>query len=323
MERVTYRLTMDLDMVGKVETIYLKDTCTHSIQLVVRLQKDGEPYEITDACVVSAAVSMPGETVNAACTLDDGEIVFDLNRTIPAGKTVVEFVVSDSTGYVFTTPSVCIISAKSIYDEEAGEATEEFDALQLALARAKDYEERSIESAVVTDNRLVITFADGAQYTSESLKGDSDTAFVNEFVFPWEGELKIALATNLMQKANELGVDETQRFFIVMKTTGEVYYASPQEVLAHLSGTELEPIFRSGSTVSGEELKALVQQYFEENPPAGGTTYQIGDGLKLDAATNTLSVDTAEAVEADNTKPITSAAVHVTVGNINALLETI
>ncbi|MBQ8893405.1 MAG: hypothetical protein IJ043_03245, partial [Clostridia bacterium] len=116
-------------------------------------------------------------------------------------------------------------------------------------------------------------------------------ALLNEFVFPWEGELKIALATNLMRKANELGVDETQRFFIVMKTTGEVYYASPQEVLAHLSGTELEPIFRSG----------------------GGTTYQIGDGLKLDAATNTLSVDTAEAVEADNTKPITSAAVHVTV----------
>lgn len=48
--------------------------------------------------------------------------------------------------------------------------------------------------------------------------------------------------------------------------------------------------------------------------------YTIGDGLKLDKSTNTLSVDTAEAVEQDNTKPVTSAAVFVEIGNIEALL---
>lgn len=56
---------------------------------------------------------------------------------------------------------------------------------------------------------------------------------------------------------------------------------------------------------------------------AGGGGYNIGSGLKLDAATNTLSVDTAAAVEKDNTKPVTSAAVYTEVGNINALLATI
>lgn len=56
---------------------------------------------------------------------------------------------------------------------------------------------------------------------------------------------------------------------------------------------------------------------------SGGGGYTIGDGLKLDAATNTLSVDTATAVEKDNTKPVTSAAVYTEVGNINALLATI
>ena len=56
---------------------------------------------------------------------------------------------------------------------------------------------------------------------------------------------------------------------------------------------------------------------------SGGGGYTIGDGLKLDAATNTLSVDTADAVEKDNTKPVTSAAVYTEVGNINALLATI
>lgn len=56
---------------------------------------------------------------------------------------------------------------------------------------------------------------------------------------------------------------------------------------------------------------------------SGGGGYTIGDGLKLDAETNTLSVDTAETVEKDNTKPVTSAAVYTEVGNINALLATI
>ena len=55
----------------------------------------------------------------------------------------------------------------------------------------------------------------------------------------------------------------------------------------------------------------------------GGGGYIIGDGLKLDTESNTLSVDTADKVEKDNTKPVTSAAVHTEVGNINALLATI
>lgn len=54
-----------------------------------------------------------------------------------------------------------------------------------------------------------------------------------------------------------------------------------------------------------------------------GSGYNIGPGLKLDAETNTLSVDTADAVEKDNTRPVTSAAVYTEVGNINALLATI
>lgn len=46
---------------------------------------------------------------------------------------------------------------------------------------------------------------------------------------------------------------------------------------------------------------------------------QIGSGLKI-TEDGVLSVDTADAVEQDNTKPVTSAAVHVEIGNIWALL---
>lgn len=61
-----------------------------------------------------------------------------------------------------------------------------------------------------------------------------------------------------------------------------------------------------------------------QRPSSGGVAaYNIGEGLKLDTETNTLSVDTAKVVEADNTKPVTSAAVASTVGNIEILLKTI
>lgn len=53
------------------------------------------------------------------------------------------------------------------------------------------------------------------------------------------------------------------------------------------------------------------------------SNYNIGNGLKLDGDTNTLSVDVATEVSEDNTLPITSAAVYTEVGNINVLLQTI
>ena len=57
----------------------------------------------------------------------------------------------------------------------------------------------------------------------------------------------------------------------------------------------------------------------------GGTGggYNIGNGLKLDPESNTLSVDVANDAEEDNTRPISSAAVYTELGNIDALLQTI
>ena len=49
---------------------------------------------------------------------------------------------------------------------------------------------------------------------------------------------------------------------------------------------------------------------------------RVGENLRI-SADGVLSVDTAAAVEQDNTRPITAAAVFTEVGNINALLETI
>ena len=53
----------------------------------------------------------------------------------------------------------------------------------------------------------------------------------------------------------------------------------------------------------------------------GGVSYEIGPGLKVEDGV--LSVDTAAAVEEDNTKPITSAAVYTELGGVEALLANI
>lgn len=53
----------------------------------------------------------------------------------------------------------------------------------------------------------------------------------------------------------------------------------------------------------------------------GGTSFTTDETLTL--KNGVLSVNTADTAEKDNTLPITSSAVYTTVGNINALLETI
>lgn len=53
----------------------------------------------------------------------------------------------------------------------------------------------------------------------------------------------------------------------------------------------------------------------------GGAGYPLGDGLKV--VDGKLTVDTADAVEQDNTRPVTSAAVYTEVGNIEVLLANI
>jgi hypothetical protein len=68
------------------------------------------------------------------------------------------------------------------------------------------------------------------------------------------------------------------------------------------------------------DKQEIVDEVISQIDTSGGY-YEIGDGLKL--VDNVLSVDAATTVEEDNTRPITSAAVYSTVGNIEILLGTI
>lgn len=73
--------------------------------------------------------------------------------------------------------------------------------------------------------------------------------------------------------------------------------------------TELQGSMRAGGALTGR---------LGGSSGGGAVPYKIGDGLKV--VEGTLMVDTANVVEEDNTRPVTSAAVHVQIGNIEALL---
>lgn len=53
----------------------------------------------------------------------------------------------------------------------------------------------------------------------------------------------------------------------------------------------------------------------------GGSTYVAGDNIRINGGI--ISVVTTNEAEKDNTRPITSAGVYATIGNIEALLKTI
>ena len=57
--------------------------------------------------------------------------------------------------------------------------------------------------------------------------------------------------------------------------------------------------------------------------PSGGTNLYIDEHTLKLTEDGKLSVNTADTVEKDNTLPVTSAAVHTQIGNIETILQTI
>lgn len=86
---------------------------------------------------------------------------------------------------------------------------------------------------------------------------------------------------------------------------------------------DVKAVIHSDSVKANISTPVLNAKVYRATLPggSGGKEVEIGCGLKLED--NVLSVDTADKVEQDNTKPVTSAAVYTVVGNINAILESL
>lgn len=178
------------------------------------------------------------------------------------------------------------------------------------------------QSLVADSNRYIILHFDFK--TDEWLEGEK-TAYVGKYPIILNSDNTCELP--MLAKGNyNIGVG-------ISKADGTLIYTNKatvrlNESIKPTSISQVEPlgvfeqIMQRIDTVSSVEVPLQVNnsldQYFKENPI---DRYEIGQGLKLEG--KMLSVDTADIVEQDNTKPITSSAVYTAVGNINALLSTI
>jgi hypothetical protein len=90
------------------------------------------------------------------------------------------------------------------------------------------------------------------------------------------------------------------------------------KIIGNPVGTTLpKPNLMQTDPTQGDYIKGkdeFVKQF-------GGVQFETDNTLKI--TDGVLSVNTTNDVEQDNTLPITSAAIYVTVGNIETLLKTI
>lgn len=109
-------------------------------------------------------------------------------------------------------------------------------------------------------------------------------------------------------------------FTVAGRPKPDDYVYTETEVLDYRTlEKRIDEIERNG--VSDEQIETAVTKYLDENPIDTGVQFETDATLTL--KDGILSVNTADDVEEDNTLPITSAAVHTTVGNIELLLKTI
>ena len=137
------------------------------------------------------------------------------------------------------------------------------------------------------------------------------------------GDWRVWLVGNSARDGDVIPRITTNVTHIIVAPTGGTE-GSPFPAIPPTVEEQLRADMGNLADLTTEDKSSLVAAINEvRQTGGGGTAYTIGHGLKLDAETNTLSVDTADKMEQDNTLPITSAAVYVEVGNINALLKTI
>lgn len=107
-------------------------------------------------------------------------------------------------------------------------------------------------------------------------------------------------------------------FRVVGRPKPEEYIYTETEILSYKDIDERMKALEDGLS---DQVAEEVKSYLTENPPSGGVDFETADTLSL--TDGILSVNTANVAEAGNTLPITSAAVHAQIGNIEALLQTI
>jgi hypothetical protein len=165
MNKVTYRVTLDLKRPGVQHTIYAKRDDAHSREVVFTLRVGSKAYSIDENTSAYLYALADGAEIFADCAISGSMITAELTTNILNAKNILlELRLTDGTGAVLTTPQVKVVSEMALYSENAITATNDYSALLNAITRA---ENARIVNITAEGNVLSITYADGQTVSVE------------------------------------------------------------------------------------------------------------------------------------------------------------
>ena len=159
----------------------------------------------------------------------------------------------------------------------------------------------------VIDNDVIIPADIENTDIALTMEIESDSKFLNLTAMENEGEIESSL--------NELteNIDLDHENIVVIEAEAGGYY-TPAVTQPDKNTMRVSFSPSKGTMLPITEVDITL-------PTSEGSKYEAGNNISIE--NNIISVLTADSAEQDNTKPITSAAVHTQIGNIQVLLETI
>ncbi len=165
MNKVKYRVTLNLTAPGVQHTIYAKRGDVRAREIVFALRMKGKAYKIANGTTAYLYALADGAEIFADCMVSGSTIIAPLTTNILSAKDILlELRLTDSTGAVLTTPQVKVISEEALYSEDAITASNDYSALLSAITKA---ENARIVDIAADGNVLTITYADGQTISVE------------------------------------------------------------------------------------------------------------------------------------------------------------
>lgn len=206
MDKVKYRVTLDLERPGVQHTIYAKRGDALTREVYITLRAGVNSYAITPETTAVLYATADEATIFSECDITANTISTELTTNVMnADNILLEFRLTDTTGAVLTTPQIKVVAEDTLYDEEAITAKDDFSALLNAITRA---ENARIVDITAEGNVLTITYADGQTVSVEldiNVEGGDGVSFEpgNALELTEDGVLNVK-TTDVVSKTSSL-----------------------------------------------------------------------------------------------------------------------
>lgn len=173
MERIIYRITLDLHKTGIQRTLQGFETADNmSRSIAVNLTASGDTYEIPlDNVVAMMYVTTPGASEPSIneCRIEDNTIIYDVLPIVEEGITEMQLKLIQASlegaKKVLIAPRFAVEVTESGTEDDGAEQTTTFSALENAIAKAQGvYDARLLRIDIGEDCVFRAIYADGTVY---------------------------------------------------------------------------------------------------------------------------------------------------------------